>query len=172
MASRVGSRRWAQRNCGRLSRRDRLTLVSQAVSLQFSELVGKFGALFTGHRHDADFDINNIPIPDSAMAKAAEELAADVYRSVLNLHCIRTYYWGALFGQADKLLIDYELLYVTSILHDLVLTKQHIRKVNTCCFAVTGANAAAAFVREHGWDDTRSNRVFEAISLHLNLRTL
>ena len=165
----VGTRRWSLATGGLLSRTARLSLYRQMLKAQMADIAARIAGMGFWRKPSLDVDVSSIPVPDSAMARAAEEFAADVYGRALNLHCLRTYFWGALLGKADAIQTDLELFYVASLLHDLGLADPHIREAQSCCFAVTGAREAEAFVRRHGWDDARAHAVFEAISLHLNL---
>jgi hypothetical protein len=84
---------------------------------------------------------------------------------------LRTYVWGALLAQSDRIKPDHELLFVASALHDLGLTGAHkFKDPNCACFAVEGARAAHRFAATVGWESERCDRLAEAISLHLNVR--
>ena len=165
----VGTYKWSFDRNGLLTRGDKLTLYRQLLSLQLQTIAEKLAKIGIWGRPPLDADVSIIPIPDSAIAREAEEYAAQMYSSTLNLHCLRTYFWGALIGKADGFKPDLELLYVVNILHDLGLSETHLDKASSCCFAVTGAKLARDFVRDNGWDVTRANALLEAISLHLNL---
>jgi hypothetical protein len=114
-------------------------------------------------------NIESVTFPDSAIAKQADELVRDVSSEALHLHCVRTYVWGVMLGKHAGLKFDPELFYVASLLHDLGLVEPHIKKTDCACFAVTGAHQAKSFVLAHGWAPEKADRVFETISLHLNL---
>ena len=167
--SSVGTYRWSVAREGLLTRSDKFMLYRQLVSLQLQTLAERLAKMGLWGRPPLDADVSTISIPDSVIAREAEELAAEMYGPALNLHCLRTYFWGMLLGKAEGLNPDVELLYVASLLHDLGLSKPHSHKARSCCFAVTGAQAARDFIHGKGWDEARANAVFEAISLHLNL---
>jgi HD superfamily phosphohydrolase YqeK len=58
-------------------------------------------------------------MPDSALTRAAEELAQRrLSRALLN-HSYRTYAFGAALGELENLDVDRELLYAAALLHDL-----------------------------------------------------
>jgi HD superfamily phosphodiesterase len=86
-------------------------------------------------------------IPDSTIAKEATELLLEVSPAFLANHCLRTFVFGDLLGQAANLNYDLEILYLGSLLHDLGLTE---RFDGTEPFEIDGANAAYAFLKEHG----------------------
>ena len=63
-------------------------------------------------------------IPDSKIAKEATELLLEVSPAFLANHCLRTFIFGDLLGQAANLNYDLEILYLGSLLHDLGLTER------------------------------------------------
>jgi len=105
-------------------------------------------------------------IPDSKIAKEATELLLEVSPAFLANHCLRTFVFGDLLGQAANLNYDLEILYLGSLLHDLGLTE---RFDGTESFEIDGANAAYAFLKEHGLPLEKAALVREAIALHLSL---
>ena len=80
------------------------------------------------------FDVDRLPIPDSSIAKEAEELCREASSPMLANHCFRTYAWGMILGQSDGLHPDPELFYVASLLHDLALTDQFRDYAPMPCF--------------------------------------
>ena len=108
--------------------------------------------------------------PGSRLAREAEEHCRELSSPALVNHCLRVYVWGALLGSRDRLRYDAELLYVTSLLHDLGLTDSFASRAAAPCFAVQGALAARDWSLEHGCDRSRADRVADAISLHINPR--
>ena len=165
----VGTYKWSVDRNGLLTGGARLMLYRQLLNLQLQTIAERLAKMGIWGRPPLDADVSTIPIPDSAMAREAEEYAAQMYGSTLNLHCLRTYFWGALIGKADGFKPDLELLYVASILHDLGLSEIYSHKARSCCFAVTGAKLARNFTLNKGWEDIRADALFEAISLYLNL---
>jgi hypothetical protein len=116
-------------------------------------------------------DLALIRIPDSSVARRASEHAKALGAPSLHNHCVRAYLWGAMLAQSDEIQFDEELFYVASILHDLGLTQSGHCKDSACtCFAVAGAMAAQEFATDMGWATERTQRLAEAISLHLNVR--
>ena len=91
-------------------------------------------------------DLDAVRVPDSALAKAAESYVSALSSGSLVNHLYRTYYWGTLLAQADKVRIkDEELFYVAALLHDLGLTKQHrCTDSNVVDFSVDGGFARSA----------------------------
>lgn len=165
----VGSMAWARRTGGRLSRIDRAELLKQGVLLQLKQasqgVKRRMGLTQAGM---ARLDFERLQLPDSAMARHAEDLLNECSPAHLVQHCHRTYLWGAILAQHDGLKYDAELLYVACLLHDLGLTARfNAVDASSHCFALDGALAAQDAAREH-WDEARRDRLAQAIVLHLN----
>jgi UTP:GlnB (protein PII) uridylyltransferase len=71
-----------------------------------------------------------------------------------------------LLGIRDGLKCDRELLYLGAIMHDLGLTERFDAEQR---FEVNGADAARAFVLEHGLSDEKAEIVWDAIALHTSI---
>jgi len=108
--------------------------------------------------------INDIAIPDSALARAVTELVRDTESPLLFHHSSRVYYFGALAGTRRGLTYDPELLYVGAMFHDMGLTPQYSSATER--FEVDGANAARDFLRGHGIAQADIDTVWAAIALH------
>jgi len=164
--SSVGSWAWAQDTGGRLSRRDRATLVRQGVLARLAGLPGPWRA---GLAKDAR-SLTVAQAPDTRLAREAEELVRELSPPALYGHCLRTWAFATLFGARDRVDHDEELLYLACVLHDIGLTARfNGRDTTAACFAVEGARAAHAIVCAHGESEDRARTVAEAISLHLNI---
>ena len=59
--------------------------------------------------------------------------------------------------------VDYELLYIACILHDLGLTEQFVGDLP---FEIQGAQAASQFLGEHGLSQDRTAVVWDGIAMH------
>jgi hypothetical protein len=105
-------------------------------------------------------------IPDSEICKKATQLVKEVSPTSLCNHCIRTFLFGDLLGIRDGLKCDRELLYLGAIMHDLGLTERFDSEQR---FEVNGADAAQAFVLEHGLSDEKAEIVWDAIALHTSI---
>ena len=100
-------------------------------------------------------------IPDSELAKKATQLVAEVSPKFLYHHCVRSYLFGDILGKRDGIKYDRELLYLGAVLHDLGLTKRFDGEQR---FEVNGADAARAFILEHGLSDEKAEIVWDAIA--------
>ncbi|MDZ8261885.1 HD domain-containing protein [Nostoc sp. ChiQUE01b] len=105
-------------------------------------------------------------IPNSEICQKATQLVAEVSPTFLCNHCIRTFLFGDLLGQRDGLKCDRELLYLGAVLHDLGLSDRFDGEQR---FEVDGADAAQAFVLEHGLSDEKAEIVWDAVALHTSL---
>jgi len=108
--------------------------------------------------------IDGVAVPDSKIASEATELVRDTASALLFNHSSRVYYFGALAGQQRGVQFDAELLYISSMFHDLGLTDRHSSRSDR--FEVDGANAARDFLRRHGIDQKDIDTAWAAIALH------
>jgi hypothetical protein len=160
----VGSLEWARRTHGRLSARDRTELIAQGVKRQAQAVRARLGS-----RGGAALDLDGYRPPDTPAAREAEELCREASPPVLEEHCHRTHLWGVVMGREEGLEWDEEALYVAALTHDLGLTERfRDHHPDAGCFSLDSASAAAELVEGRGWDGGRSERVQEAITLHLN----
>ena len=114
-------------------------------------------------------DPDRLRVPDTMIAREAEALCSEVYTPALLNHCLRSYAWGSILAQRDGLKHDPELLYVTSLLHDLGVTDRFRDTVpGQACFAATGATVAKDWSRGRGWGERRCTALADAICQHLN----
>jgi hypothetical protein len=108
--------------------------------------------------------IAGIKIPDSAIAGQATELLCEHGSELLYNHSLRTFLFASLNGRLNNVKYDAELLYVSTMFHDLGLTA-HYRSEDKR-FEVDGADAARDFLRGHGVPPQSMQLVWDAIALH------
>lgn len=107
----VGTLGWARQTGGILSARERRRLLGDAARLQTRVLPAQIRAALGFRDPDAKrVDLDRLRIPDSAIAREAEELCAEVSPPALRNHCLRTYAWGTILAQRDGVGHDAELL--------------------------------------------------------------
>jgi len=104
-----------------------------------------------------------ITIPDSALARRARELIADVAVPVLVNHSVRVYAWAVELARHDRLEFDPEILYVAAMLHDIGLVPAYDLGG---CYEVDGAIAAERLVGEAGEPEARARAIYDVIALH------
>ena len=109
-------------------------------------------------------------LPDSAVCAAAVELAEGVSPVFLHNHCVRSFLFArelaATEGFRSGVDYDEEAVFLACVLHDLGLTRLGSGDQR---FELEGADAAAAFLREHGLSDKRVTTVWQSIALHTSI---
>lgn len=104
-----------------------------------------------------------MPVPDSALARRARELIADVAAPYLVNHSVRSYAWAVELARHDELQFDPEILYVSAMLHDIGLVPAYDLGGS---FEVDSAIAAERLAREAGQPEDRARAVYDVIALH------
>lgn len=107
--------------------------------------------------------IADIKVPDSSIARQAEELARSVSNDVLFNHVMRCYWFGELFAQQEGKKVDSELMFLSAVLHDLGLTTH---APGSHRFEIEGAGAARTFLLERGVAEDRAQKVWDNVALH------
>jgi hypothetical protein len=107
--------------------------------------------------------VADITVPNSKIVQQAEALARSVSNDVLFNHVMRCYWFGELFAQQEGKKIDSELMFLSTVLHDLGLT-DHAPGPHR--FEIEGASAARTFLTEQGVSDDRDQKVWDNIALH------
>jgi hypothetical protein len=105
----------------------------------------------------------DIKVPDSKIARDAEELARTVSNDMLFNHVMRCYRFGELFARKHGIKVDSELMFLSSVLHDLGLTP-HAPGPHR--FEIEGAGAARRFLVDNGVSADRAQKVWDNIALH------
>ena len=105
----------------------------------------------------------DIKVPDSKIARDAEELARTVSNDMLFNHVMRCYWFGEFFARKQGLKVDSELMFLSSVLHDLGLTP-HAPGPHR--FEIEGAGAARRFLVDNGVSADRAQKVWDNIALH------
>jgi HD domain-containing protein len=104
-----------------------------------------------------------VPVPDSALALRARELITDVAAPVLVNHSVRCYAWAVELARHDGLEFDPEILYVSSMLHDIGLVPAYDLGGD---YAVDGAIAAERLAVEAGEPEVRARTIHDAVAFH------
>lgn len=111
--------------------------------------------------------VAGIVIPDSKIATEATELLLEHATEFIYNHSLRVFLFSSLNGEREGLKYDPELLYVSSVFHDLGLTKKY--SSNDLRFEVDGANAARDFLKSHGLPKESLQLVWDTIALHTTI---
>ena len=105
-----------------------------------------------------------MPVPDSAFARAARERVTDEEPAFLLNHSIRAYAWAVELARHDGLAFDAEILYVAALWHDVGLVPKYDLGG---CFELDGAIAAERFALDAGQPPERARGIKDAIALHM-----
>jgi hypothetical protein len=110
------------------------------------------------------FTLSDIAAPDTQLVRTITQFVRDRETDLLFNHSSRVYHFGALSGLHRGLLVDRELLYAGAMFHDMGLMAGHSSSDER--FEVDGADAARAFLEEHGVPEADIYTVWTAIALH------
>ena len=111
--------------------------------------------------------VAGINIPDSKIAEQAKELLLEHGTDFIYNHSLRVFLFASINGQREHLKYDPELLYVSSVFHDLGLTRKYSSK--DLRFEVDGANAARDFLKSHDLPKESIQLVWDTIALHTTI---
>src|ERR1700712_4937568 len=111
--------------------------------------------------------IAGIDIPDSKIANQATELLLEHGTEFIYNHSLRVFLFSCLNGKRKKTAYDSELLYVSSVFHDLGLTSHYSSP--DLRFEVDGANAARDFLKSHGLPKESLQLVWDTVALHTTI---
>ena len=109
--------------------------------------------------------LEDVPVPDTSVARLAAEVAAEYHSPALLNHCHRSYLWAASLGAAQGLAFDAELLHVAAMLHDIGLVEPF--DSHTVAFEHAGGHVARVFAAGAGWPAERRRRVGEVVVRHM-----
>lgn len=108
--------------------------------------------------------IAGITIPDTDLAREATLLVRAAADDTLFNHSRRVFLWGSLKAAARGFEVDPELAYIGGLFHDLGLTPAY--RTRNQRFEIDGAEAARAFLLDHGKSEVDARNVWLAIALH------
>jgi hypothetical protein len=111
--------------------------------------------------------VAGIAIPDSAIATQATDLLLEHGTEFLFNHSLRVFVFSALNGKKNHVSYNPELLYVSSVFHDLGLVPHY--SSSDLRFEVDGANAARDFLKSHGLPKDQLQLVWDTIALHTTI---
>lgn len=111
--------------------------------------------------------IAGISIPDSSIASQATDLLLTHGTEFIYNHSLRVFLFASLNGKRNQISYDAELLYVSSVFHDLGLVPHYSSADKR--FEVDGANAARDFLKSHGLPAASLQLVWDTIALHTTI---
>jgi len=116
-------------------------------------------------RQDGRVQLIDLPVPDSAAAVAAREVAMQYCSTALLNHSVRAYLWGVWYARDQGIAVDEALLYVAAMLHDLGLVDAF--DSHRVDFEYAGGHVAWVFAAGAGWPVRRRERAAEIIVAHM-----
>lgn len=152
---------WAATTAGALSNRQRAQLLTPMLRTAAAYTVTRTRLLLGRHGTGA-VQLDGLRWPDSQLAREAEAEARRVLPPYLLQHSYRTYLFGLALAAIEKVEIDEEFGFISSMLHDLDLADPTTGK----CFAVSGGQRAQSFLLDHGADAGAATRIATAIAGH------
>lgn len=167
MSAKLGSYRWSERSHGLLNRSEKRQLMRMLVQTQLNETLQRWLYWLKPAAKRRWVDLNQLNVPDTAWIAEVDDYVNHQQSTVMTLHCLRTWAFGWVLGQAFKLEFDEEVLYSASMMHDLGLTEGCQSQLQTTAFQVVGAREAHDFCQTQR-SLSFAEQVYEAISLHLN----
>jgi cyanamide hydratase family protein with HD domain len=108
--------------------------------------------------------IADIEVPQDVISEATWAWAHRSLPTYLFAHSVRAYVWGAALGDQAGWTYDRQVLWTSSLMHDVGLARL---ATNTMCFEVEGAEIARRFLLRQGLPPARAETVAIAIILHM-----
>jgi hypothetical protein len=109
--------------------------------------------------------LDDLTVPDTAVAGRAYEVADSFCSPALRNHCLRSYLWATALATLEGTTVDAELLYVAAMLHDLGLVPTFDHPSTS--FEHVGGTLAMIFAAGAGWREDRRIRLDEVIVRHM-----
>jgi hypothetical protein len=147
-----------------MRRRFLVTASGAAVSAIAPEALLRLGRAAAAEVGALPRDVGGVAIPDTAIARAAAAMAREACPEHLYNHCIRTFLFGALVARRDRIDYDAEIIFTAAALHDLGLIERYSTPRQP--FEMDGADAAKAFLEQHGVKGPRAEIAWNAIAMH------
>jgi hypothetical protein len=110
-------------------------------------------------------NIDDLLPAESGATRAAREVAEAYCSPALLHHSIRSYLWAAHYATTHHIDFDTELMYVSSLLHDLGLTTAFDN--HTTPFEEAGGDVAWVLAAGAGWSEQRRTRAKEIVVRHM-----
>jgi hypothetical protein len=115
-------------------------------------------------RSELPREVAGVALPRSAVAVRAAQFARRSCPQFLFNHCMRTFLFGALELQRQKITFNEDDAFVAAALHDLGLLPEFASRSQS--FEVDGANAAEKFARQAAFSSADAAVVWHSVALH------
>ena len=155
---------WGVRTGGKLDGAQKRALVGPLLRT-VADYSGDRVRLALGRRGGGRVDLDDLKVPDSRLARDAEEEARENLSPAFLHHSYRCYLFGRALAQIEGAAVDDEVAYVACLLHEIGLEQATPGR----CFAVVGAERAERFALDREVDPERARRLGAEINGHLNL---
>jgi hypothetical protein len=159
----LGTHAWVERTGGVLTSAEQRRLLRPLARAHATNAAGRLSMLLRvdpGRRLPAGGGL--VPLPDSVLTRAADDLARRRLSPALLNHSYRTYAFGAALGERENLDVDRELLFAAALLHDVGLPTT----VENVDFTRASARAARDIAEQVGLSTAATDTLRTAITLH------
>ncbi|MFF0546840.1 HD domain-containing protein [Nocardia thailandica] len=153
---------WARETGGNLTTPQRLALLGPLLRTLPGFVPGRI-RLALGRRGPGRAPLDEAAVPDTPLARAAEDEVRGALSDTVLAHSYRTYFFARALAGLDGVDYDGEIAYVSCLLHDIALESP----VPGRCFAVRGGERAAGFALRHGCDPERADAIGAAVAAHV-----
>jgi hypothetical protein len=159
----IGSIDWTLRTGGRLESAERRRLIADLAGVHVRNAAGRLRMLvhLNSGRH-AQIAPERLQPPDSALTRAAQEVAIRHLPTTLLNHSYRTYTFGMALGELEQLEVDAELLFAAAMLHDTGLTLRS----GPDDFTTVSARLASEVAERVGLSTSATDTLQTAITMH------
>jgi hypothetical protein len=162
-ATTVGTIDWSRRTGGRLEPAQRRALLADLARAHVANAVGRLRLAARQHPgRNAYIAPARLHAPDSALTRAATQVAARLLPAPLLAHSHRTYTFGRALGELDNIDVDTELLYAAALLHDTGL----VTAGGLDDFTLTSARLARDVAEQVGLSTAATETLQSAITMH------
>jgi len=159
----IGSLQWAAENGGNLTHRERAQLMLPILQTTVRYTIGRMRLVLGLRPQTSAIEYDSLTLPDSRLAKLAEEECRETLSPALVNHSYRTYLYALTLAHLDGVTYDSEHLYVTSLLHDIALENPQSGQ----CFALRGSEKIASIAQQADCSPEVTTRLSEAICMHI-----
>ena len=99
--------------------------------------------------------------PDTDLARQAHDLVHACCQPHVAAHSERSFQFAALLARSERIDVDFEVLYIGTLLHDVGLSE---RFAGDDRFEMRGANVARTMLLESGMERTRAENAWDVIA--------
>jgi hypothetical protein len=159
----VGTIDWSRRTSGRLEPAEQRAMLADLARAHVTNAVGRLRLAVHLHPgRNAHIPAARLQAPDSALTRAAAQVAERILPAPLLGHSHRTYTFGRALGELDNLDVDTELLYAAALLHDTGLVTAR----GFDDFTLTSARVARDVAEQVGLSTGATETLQSAITMH------